>query len=74
MKKFIRSFRLWRYRRLYRMLVFMYLRHPNTRMDAVTFADTAFIRITGLDYIDDVLCQGGTRQPDSELISSPSIP
>ena len=74
MKKLIKSFRHWRYRRLYRKLVFQYLRHPNSCINATSHADFAFLKITGIDYVDDVLQCDKTLFRDSDLISSPSRP
>lgn len=58
MKKLIKSFRMWRYRRLYRKLVFKYLQYQKTSVCATSYADSAFLAITGINYIEDVLLFG----------------
>ena len=58
MKKLIKSYHMWRYRRLYRRLVFKYLQYQETSICATSYADSAFLAITGIDYLDDVLLPG----------------
>lgn len=63
MKKLLKLYRRWRYRRLYTKLIFMYAeRLPSSNCSDFNIgaeADVTFSRITGLDYWVDVV--GGKR-------------
>lgn len=50
MKKIIKSYRLWRYRRLYRKLFFLYASKDALAYNAKTQADEAFIYLTDKDF------------------------
>lgn len=50
MKKILRLYRNWRYRRLYRKLLFIYAKNEQTCMAASLYADDMFHAITGLYY------------------------
>lgn len=50
MKKILGLYRRWRYRRLYRRLLFIYARNEGTCMYASDYADDMFHAITGLYY------------------------
>lgn len=50
MKNLITSYRLWRYRRLYSKLLFIYAKNEKTCVSASVYADDMFHAITGLYY------------------------
>lgn len=50
MKKILRLYRNWRYRCLYRKLLFIYAKNEKTCVYASEYADDMFHAITGLYY------------------------
>ena len=52
MKKIIKLYRRWYYRKLYTRLVFAYLKHESTSNVAYSYAEDAFLAITGRLYSD----------------------
>lgn len=50
MKRLLIKYRNWRYRRLFRRLVFVYARNERVGGRAVCYAKDAFYEITGLFY------------------------
>ena len=52
MKKIIRLYRRWYYRKLYTRLFFAYLKHESTSNVAYNYAEDAFLAITGRLYSD----------------------
>lgn len=50
MKKILRLYRNWRYRCLYRKLLFIYAKNKETCVYASEYADDMFHAITGLYY------------------------
>ncbi len=50
MKKLLKLYRRWRYRRLYRKLFFIYAQKDNLAYTAHAQACEAFLYITGEDY------------------------
>lgn len=50
MKKLLKLYRRWRYRRLYRKLFFLYAQKDLLAYSARTNADEAFLYLTGEDY------------------------
>lgn len=53
MKRLFTLIRDWRYRRLYKRLVFAYLKHESTSICAYSYADSTFLAITGYHYFPD---------------------
>lgn len=52
MKKLLKLYRRWRYRRLYRKLFLIYAPMDKLACNARTNADEAFLYLTGEDYDD----------------------
>lgn len=52
MKKLLKLYRRWRYRRLYRKLFLIYAQMDKLAYNARTNADEAFLYLTGEDYDD----------------------
>lgn len=50
MKKILRLYRRWRYRRLYQELVLIYAKHEDYCVNAPHYAGKAFESITGFRY------------------------
>lgn len=50
MRKILRLYRNWRYRHLYRELLFIYAKNEKTCVYASAYADEMFHAITGLYY------------------------